>query len=194
MSDSRQIIVKAFRWNVFTKKNKKIIKASVKYYPYGKRFLDLMISAIIILISFPLMILIGIILYFQLKQFPIFIQERGLTLNNFRFKIIKFRTLEKKRLVGFENQKFENILHKHELAFSLTKFSRWLRKTGLDELPQLINVILGEMSLVGPRPLMLSDLEILKNKNYEQYLIRETFKPFPEFRVYGKYMDSGKKE
>ncbi len=133
----------------------------IKYYPLGKRILDLTLSIVLLFLTLPIMVLVAVLLFFQLKQFPIFIQERGITLNNFRYKIIKFRTMQHNSTICSESNLSNNIFYKPELTSTVTRFSNWLRKTGLDELPQLLNVVVGNMSLIGPRPLMLIDLELM---------------------------------
>ncbi|MBU1679135.1 MAG: sugar transferase [Bacteroidetes bacterium] len=152
--------------------------------------MDLALSLFLLLFTLPVMLLCGIILCIQLKEFPIFIQERGITLDKFRYKIIKFRTMKKNKYNLSEDKESNNIFYKPEHSEKLTKFSKWLRITGLDELPQLLNVIRGKMSLIGPRPLMLSDLEILKQNYPEQYLKRESFNSKPGisglWQIYGK--------
>ncbi|MFH1527180.1 MAG: sugar transferase [Bacteroidota bacterium] len=136
------------------------------------------------------MLIFGIILSIQLKNFPIFIQNRGITLNKFRYKIVKFRTMKQNNAALSEAKVSSNIFYKPELNEKLTKFSKWLRIRGLDELPQLFNVITGKMSLIGPRPLMQSDLEILKQKYPVQYLKRELFNSVPGisglWQIYGQ--------
>ena len=167
-----------------------IIKTQFNYYPLGKRLLDLTLSLVLIMLTFPLMVAIGIILLVQLKQIPIFIQERGITLNNFRYKIFKFRTMKQNRAVHAKDNVSNNIFYKPELTTELTKFGNWLRRTGLDELPQLLNVVFGQMSLIGPRPLMLSDLEIMKQNHPEYYAKRESFNRIPGisglWQIYGQ--------
>ncbi len=138
------------------------------------------------------MILVSVVLFVQLKQFLIFIQERGITLNKFRYKIIKFKTMRANSPIGSESNLSNNIFYKPELTSKLSKFSNWLRKTGLDELPQLLNVVIGNMSLIGPRPLMLSDLKLMQKQFPEFYAMRQSFNCIPG--ISGLWQINGERE
>lgn len=109
-----------------------------------KRLIDLTASLVLIIIFFPFLILIYFVLYFQNDGSVFFFQVRpGYKVE--AFKIIKFKTMtDCKDADG-------NLLPDVD---RITKFGGFIRKMSLDELPQLINVIKGEMSLVGPRPLL----------------------------------------
>jgi lipopolysaccharide/colanic/teichoic acid biosynthesis glycosyltransferase len=114
------------------------------YKTYIKRFLDFIIALIGLVLIFPLFILVIIGLFFSNQGKPFFLQLRP-GKNERIFKIIKFKTMnDKKDSVG-------NLLSDAE---RLTKIGAFVRKTSLDELPQLINVLKGDMSLIGPRPLL----------------------------------------
>jgi lipopolysaccharide/colanic/teichoic acid biosynthesis glycosyltransferase len=118
------------------------------------------------------------ILILELRTYPFYIQERGLTLEKHRFKIIKLRTIKTSdELIIHATE--EDIFLKFALRDKVKPFSRWLRKTGLDELPQLLNVIMGQMSLVGPRPLMIEDLETMKRVSADLYDRRNKLKCMP---------------
>ena len=111
------------------------------YYKYLKRLFDIFFSSILIVVLFPLMILIFFFVWFIIG-FPIFRQKRP-GLNNKIFIIYKFKTL-------YDPSK--NIIEKKRQ----NKLGNFLRKTGLDELPQLINILKNDMSFVGPRPYWLN--------------------------------------
>lgn len=115
------------------------------YKNFLKRGLDLLFSIVFLMLFWPLFILISIIIRLDSKGSAIFKQER-LGKNGKVFEIIKFRTM-------IDNA--ENIgtgLSTYEWDPRVTKVGKVLRKTSLDELPQIINVLKGDMSIIGPRP------------------------------------------
>ncbi len=154
-----------------------------------KRFFDLILSLLLIFITLPVQILIALIIFIQFRANPFFVQERGVTLNNFRFKIYKFRTLAKSKDSKYHHRKKEDIFYNTSFAENLSFFASWLRRTTLDELPQLYNILLGHMSFVGPRPFMTEDLKIMKKVYPDYYLQRSKFKSRPGFtgiwQIYG---------
>ncbi len=111
-----------------------------------KRIVDIFGSLVGLVILLPLMIIIAILIKLTSEGPVIFKQER-LGKNGRVFKIYKFRTM----VVNAENIG-DGLTVKSESDSRITKVGRILRKTSLDELPQLINVLIGQMSLVGPRP------------------------------------------
>lgn len=127
----------------------------------------------------PLMLIFSIILYFELKEYPLFTQERGITLTKCRFRIYKLKTLKNSVATDQIRKKSKNIVLKPDLKYSVPRFAGLLRRTGLDELPQIFNVLKGDMSFIGPRPLMLSDLEVMQNDYPEFYRIRGSLKSKP---------------
>ena len=115
-----------------------------------KPIFDFSLAIIGILLFSPLFVILTIILYFANRGQPFFFQLRP-GKGGKLFRIIKFKTMNNKRDTG------GNLFPDAE---RLTKIGELIRKTSLDEIPQLLNVIKGEMSLVGPRPLLPSYLEL----------------------------------
>ena len=114
------------------------------YAKYIKRILDLVLSLMALIILMPLMIVIAILIKIDSKGSVFFLQER-LGKNGKVFKIIKFRTM----IVGAEKK---GLRISGENDNRITKIGNILRNTSIDEIPQLLNIIKGDMSLVGPRP------------------------------------------
>ena len=114
------------------------------YKNYFKRILDFVITLAAIVILFPVFTIVTVLLFIANNGKPFFFQLRP-GKNGKIFKIIKFKTMNDKK----DN---EGNLLPDEIR--LTKIGSFVRKTSLDELPQLINVLKGEMSLIGPRPLL----------------------------------------
>lgn len=132
------------------------------YNPFIKRFLDFTISLIGIIILSPLIVFIVIVLIITIRGNPFFIQLRPGKNENL-FYVIKFKTMTD---VRDETGK----LLPDELR--LTKTGSIIRKTSLDELPQLFNVIKGEMSLVGPRPLLVEYLPLYNSFQKRRHLVK----------------------
>jgi lipopolysaccharide/colanic/teichoic acid biosynthesis glycosyltransferase len=114
------------------------------YLAFGKRALDVACSALLLLLTSPLLVLTALLLFFANHGQVLFRQERP-GLQGKLFRILKFKTMSDQRSASGE------LLPD---SARLTTIGRFIRRTSLDELLQLVNVLRGEMSLVGPRPLL----------------------------------------
>lgn len=114
-----------------------------------KRLLDIVISATALILLSPFMLIIYLLVRINLGGPAFFLQER-VGKDNKIFKMIKFRTMKN------STDKDGNLLSDNE---RLTKFGRFLRSFSIDELPELVNILKGDMSLVGPRALLVQYLE-----------------------------------
>ncbi|WP_224483118.1 sugar transferase [Robertkochia aurantiaca] len=127
-----------------------------------KRVFDLIVSILAFLVLFPIFILVLFILLFANEGKPFFLQKRP-GLNGKLFRIIKFKTMNDKK------DSNGNLLPNKD---RITPFGGFIRKTSLDELPQLINVIKGDMSLVGPRPLLPEYLPLYDDFQARRHEVR----------------------
>ncbi len=134
-----------------------------------KRVFDVFASIIGIIVFSPLMLVIAVLVKLT-SQGPVFFSQKRMGLDRRIFKIYKFRTMVK----GAEN---EGIITGWTVKDDprRTRFGIFLRKSGLDELPQLINVLKGEMSIVGPRPESPNFVDEFKDK-YPEYMLRHKVK------------------
>ena len=123
------------------------LKKGQKVYLFFKRLLDILFSFIAISIGSLLLLILLIINVFSSKGHPFFAQQR-IGKRGKPFYVYKFRTMKRK---VDENLTSEDILNQKDC---FTRFGRFLRAFSLDELPQLFNVFLGQMSFIGPRPLI----------------------------------------
>jgi lipopolysaccharide/colanic/teichoic acid biosynthesis glycosyltransferase len=127
-----------------------------------KRFIDFVLSLAGFIILLPVFLLVTILLFFFNNGKPFFLQERP-GKNGLLFKIIKFKSMNDKRDIQ------GNLLPD---ADRLTLVGSFIRKTSLDEIPQLLNVIKGDMSLVGPRPLLAAYLSLYNTEQKRRHSIR----------------------
>jgi undecaprenyl phosphate N,N'-diacetylbacillosamine 1-phosphate transferase len=127
-----------------------------------KRFIDIAISCVLLILLIPVFIIILVFIIFYNKDIPFFIQRRpGKYLNN--FSVLKFKTMN-----DAKDESGELLPD----SLRLTKVGRFIRKTSLDELPQLINVLKGDMSLVGPRPLLVEYLPLYNEHQKRRHEVK----------------------
>lgn len=137
-------------------------KSNGLYYKLIKRFMDFLIAALSIIIFSPLLIILAILVRVKLGGPVIFKQERP-GLNGKVFKLYKFRTMTDAK---DENG---NLL---DDEYRLTSFGKKLRSTSLDELPELYNILKGDMSIVGPRPLLVKYLPLYNDEQKRRHDVR----------------------
>ena len=127
-----------------------------------KTLIDFIASLIVLLILSPLLIVVAVLLTLQNNGTPFFFQTRP-GKNQKAFQIIKFKSMTD------EKDKFGNLLPDHQ---RLTNFGKAIRKLSIDELPQLINVLKGDMSLVGPRPLLFKYISLFSKEQIRRHEVK----------------------
>lgn len=132
------------------------------YAKYIKRLLDIILSLCALIILLPLFVILIILGTFFMRGNPFFYQERP-GKNEKIFKLIKFRTMD--------NRKDSNgNLLPDEIR--LNKYGKFLRSTSLDELPELFNILKGDMSIIGPRPLLVRYLDRYNDEQHHRHDVR----------------------
>lgn len=131
-------------------------------YKYIKRILDIISSLLAIIILSPLLGVLMVIGAFEMKGNPFFTQERP-GKDEKIFKLIKFRTMTNAK------DKDGNLLSDAE---RLTKYGKFLRNTSLDELPELFNILKGDMSVIGPRPLLVKYLPRYNQHQHRRHEVK----------------------
>jgi exopolysaccharide biosynthesis polyprenyl glycosylphosphotransferase len=146
-----------------------------------KRSLDILGSAALLALLAPMMLVIAFLIRRD-SPGPVFFRQARLGIDLHGFTLLKFRTMHEgtddaphreyiKQIMTSDALPGSNNLYKLDRSDSVTRVGRWLRKTSLDELPQLINVLRGDMSLVGPRPLIPYELELFSPHHFERFLV-----------------------
>jgi len=142
-----------------------------------KRGFDICVAFVLLIVLFPIYSLIAIAIKLD-SPGSIFYRQVRIGLHGQPFRAWKFRTMVEnadrlQQHLEAQNEMKDGILFKLKDDPRITRFGKFLRRSSLDELPQLINVVLGEMSLVGPRPLPVRDVE----KFLEHHLVRQEVLP-----------------
>ena len=140
-----------------------ILLATIFYYPVFKRLIDIMCGLAVFVFLWPLYVVLAILVKTKLGS-PIYFKQPRPGKNGKIFTLYKFRSMT--------NQKDENgNLLPDDVR--LTKFGKWLRNSSLDEMPEAINILRGDMSVIGPRPLLVKDYVFFD----EEIMKRQSVKP-----------------
>ncbi|WP_335967175.1 sugar transferase [Galbibacter sp. PAP.153] len=132
------------------------------YKSFFKRFLDIMLAAFGLIFLSPVIIVITIILLFVTNGRPFFFQLRP-GKDEKIFKLVKFKSMTDKKDANGELLPYSE---------RITKFGSFIRKYSLDEIPQLFNVLKGDMSLIGPRPLLIKYLPLYNNTQKQRHTVK----------------------
>ncbi len=119
-----------------------------------KPFFDVIAAMIIAIVFSPFLLLVSLIVFFDTKRFPVFSQTR-IGLDESEFKLYKFRTMN----IDYDES-------------SMTRLGKVLRSTSIDDVPQLFNIIKGEMSFIGPRPLLLEYLPFYNEDERSRHKVK----------------------
>ena len=133
------------------------------YEKFIKRILDFLLSLIALIILSPVILIVAILVRIKIGS-PVLFKQKRPGLNKKIFMMYKFRTMT--------NEKDENgkLLPDEK---RLTKFGKFLRSTSLDELPELINILKGDMSIVGPRPQLVRDMVFMTDEQNKRHNVRQ---------------------
>lgn len=128
-----------------------------------KRILDLLIVLCALCVIWPFLLIISIVLHFVNNGTGVFFFQERIGENGRFFKVIKYKTM------ADERDEEGNLLPDN---LRLTKVGKFIRSTSIDELPQLVNVLKGDMALIGPRPLLPKYLSLYSNEQFRRHEVR----------------------
>ena len=153
------------------------IRPASLYQKVGKRVLDFMLALILLVLFAPIMLLIVLLIYKSSIGKPAIYRQSRVGLNGQPFTMLKFRSMKSDRREEYMStsdfgDNDRRITHKTDKDPRHTRLGKFLRKTSLDELPQLINVVRGDMSLVGPRPEIVEVAERYDLTNHPRHCVR----------------------
>ena len=133
------------------------------YQHFFKRLIDFLLSLIAIICISPFLLILMALLYFANEGAGVFFLQERPGLKGKIFKVIKFKTMNEKR--GEDGKLLPDLLR-------ITKVGKFVRATSLDELPQLFNVLKGDMALIGPRPLLKQYLPLYSEEQMRRHDVR----------------------
>lgn len=150
------------------------------YKPFFKRFYDFTLSLLALVLLSPLLIVLTVVGAVAMHGNPFFTQARPGKINKKTgkekiFKLIKFRTMSNKK------DSDGNLLPDEQ---RLNKYGKFLRSTSLDELPELLNILVGHMSIVGPRPLLVKYIPLYNGEQRRRHNVRPGLTGYAQ--VYGR--------
>ena len=128
------------------------------YRKYGKRFLDLLLSACAIVVLLPVYLLISIAIVVD-DPGPVFFRQKRVGIHKTHFQILKFRTMK----VSTPKDVPTHLLENPEQY--ITQVGKVLRKTSLDELPQIFQIFTGKMAIIGPRPALWNQFDLIAERD-----------------------------
>lgn len=145
-----------------------VLISAIFYRAFFKRFYDMLLSGVAILVLSPILLILIILGAIKMKGNPFFTQARPGKINKKTgeekiFKLIKFRTMT------CEKDESGELLPDEK---RLNKYGKLLRSTSLDELPELFNIFIGDMSIVGPRPLLVQYLPLYSKEQRKRHTVR----------------------
>ena len=142
--------------------NENILKRQSPYR-YIKRFMDVILATIALVVLSPIFLIIAIAIKIESKG-PVFFKHTRIGKNGKIIKLYKFRSMvinAEELIKSFTPEQMKEYKENYKLTNDprITKIGKFLRKTSLDELPQLLNIIKGDLSIIGPRPVVTDELE-----------------------------------
>lgn len=132
-------------------------KVEFGFYSFVKRLLDIIVAFLGIVILFPIFLIISIAIKIDSKG-PVIFRQKRFGINQSVFYIYKFRTMD---ILAPQSVATKDL---GDADKYITKLGKILRKTSLDELPQLINILIGQMSIIGPRPVILEEYDLIEER------------------------------